>query len=130
MIALNSSFDDNQPLNSFRKDEQPKSIDDLILESKEVNLQQLKEDRPNDFAFCKLPGAVFAGILKDGKRKGPGVMKYSNGRQYEGLWIDDVRHGKGFERYPGGNSYFGDFVKGKAHGQGVFKWANGQEYDG
>lgn len=63
-------------------------------------------------------------------RQGMGVMRYSNGRQYEGEWEDDRRNGRGFERYSNNNSYFGSFKDGKAHGKGVYKWINGEVYDG
>lgn len=44
--------------------------------------------------------SVYIGQLNEkSDRHGYGVMKYSNGRQYEGHWKDDLRVGEGFERY-------------------------------
>jgi len=33
--------------------------------------------------------ALYKGQLRNGKRDGLGIMKYSSGRIYEGSWYDD-----------------------------------------
>jgi hypothetical protein len=35
--------------------------------------------------------------MRNGKRDGLGIMKYSSGRLYEGNWYDDMREGEGYE---------------------------------
>lgn len=75
-------------------------------------------------------GAVYEGEMVDGKREGPGIMKYNNGRLYFGYWQNNLRHGKGFEKFPNGNSYEGTFAEGKAAGKGVYRWGNGEAYEG
>jgi len=75
------------------------------------------------------PEAVFMGEIRDGKREGRGIMKYTSNRVYEGDWKNDIRTGKGFERYTN-NTYVGEFKKSKPWGKGVYKWSNGEVYDG
>ena len=55
-----------------------------MLESNEINLAELQDAQ--GFVERRFPMAIYLGVMKDGKRNGKGVMKYSNGRQYEGLW--------------------------------------------
>lgn len=113
---------------SLNQDESLLNFDEIILESNEIDLANLQK-APN-FVERRFPQAIYLGIMIDGKREGKGIMKYSNGRQYEGNWERDLRNGKGFERYPNGNSYFGSFKMGKADGKGVYTWVNGEVYDG
>lgn len=75
--------------------------------------------------------SVYIGQLDLGtNRHGYGIMKYTNGRQYEGSWENDLRVGEGYERYHNGNTYSGYFKAGKANGHGVYTWVNGEVYDG
>ena len=73
-------------------------FDGILLESNEVDLEELQKEQ--NFTERRFPSAIYIGIMFEGKRQGDGVMKYSNGRQYEGMWERDLRDGKGFERYP------------------------------
>lgn len=98
--------------------------DHVVIESNVIFLEELKLQE--DFNIRTYPEAVYLGKMnKEEERHGPGVMKYSNGRQYEGGWENDKRSGKGFERYANGNTYYGMFLEGKAHGKGVYTWKNG-----
>lgn len=75
--------------------------------------------------------SIYVGQLNEGTdRHGYGIMKYTNGRQYEGTWENDLRVGEGYERYHNGNTYSGNFKAGKADGHGVYTWLNGEVYDG
>jgi hypothetical protein len=100
-------------------------IDEYIPESKEIDLDYLKESK--NYHMKKFPDALYFGeCLRDnnGKliRQGKGIMKYANSRVFEGEWLDDYRHGRGYERYVNGNVYLGEFQHGKAHGKGKYIW--------
>lgn len=61
----------------------PKAV---TVESSLVDLELLRLDTLN-FHECEFNEAIYIGQMnKENERHGLGVMKYSNGRQYEGSW--------------------------------------------
>jgi hypothetical protein len=66
-------------------------LDDLIPESKEVDLDEIKDSMY--YKVKKYADAIYKGLIVKRKREGKGMMKYRNGRVYEGDWKNDMRDG-------------------------------------
>ena len=80
----------------------------------------------------------YVGELKDGRRHGRGLIKYSNHRgpngeepYYFGDWEDDKISGKGI-RHLISSTYEGDWFKGQKHGRGTLQFHDefGERYEG
>ena len=77
-------------------------------------------------------GDVFEGEWVSGWRAdGFGVMRWSDGGQYEGEWKRDRRHGSGKMRYPNGDVFEGTWHSdARVDGEGKMIYANGDLYTG
>jgi hypothetical protein len=60
------------------------------------------------------------------KRSGRGIMKYSNGQQFEGFMVSGERQGTGKCTYPSGKQYFGEWDADMWHGQGILSDGEGK----
>jgi hypothetical protein len=56
---------------------------------------------------------TFIGSLKDGKKHGVGVMKYTDGSVYEGVWYEDKENGCGVLTDSSGKEIHGKWVGGE-----------------
>ncbi len=75
-------------------------------------------------------GDEYEGDLDQGKRQGQGRFSWPSGQRYEGDWDQDQPHGKGRMRYPNGNLFQGTFVRGEPQGEGLMTYAGGDRYQG
>ena len=58
-------------------------------------------------------GAIYQGMMADGKKEGPGIKMCPDGNYYDGSWNDNEMHGDGFFEWAGVAKYKGQFSKGK-----------------
>lgn len=74
-------------------------------------------------------GSKYYGDLKDGKRNGEGICKYSNGNRYDGGWKDDLKDGQG-KLVTDSSIYTGLFKNNLLEGAGKLSFNAGGEYQG
>eukprot|EP00754_Rhynchopus_humris_P037233 Rhum_TRINITY_DN19355_c0_g1::Rhum_TRINITY_DN19355_c0_g1_i1::g.169835::m.169835 len=75
------------------------------------------------------PEYEFSGMMRDGKKNGPGKLVFKYG-VYEGNFVNDMMEGQGRLELKTGNVYDGEFVRSRFEGRGVLRWRNGREYVG
>jgi len=70
----------------------------------------------------------------DGKEKrvkhGTGVMRWSDGREYQGQFEFDKMHGEGTMSWPSGEVYSGQYLNNKKEGIGKLTMADGSRFEG
>lgn len=64
------------------------------------------------------PTGHYEGLMKEGRRHGPGTMDYAEHFLYEGEWQDDRRSGLGYIKFPGG-FFEGMFIRDNVDGRGI-----------
>ena len=70
------------------------------------------------------------GLLQAGKRHGPWVERWADGRVSEGPYVAGKRHGPWVERLANGDVWEGPYVAGKRHGPWVWRWPEGDVWEG
>ena len=65
------------------------------------------------------------GLLQDGNRHGPWVVRYAYGNVAEGAYVDGERHGRWVTRRADGSVAEGPYVDGERHGPWVIRWSDG-----
>ena len=73
---------------------------------------------------------VSEGSLVDGKKHGPWVIRFPDGREYGGPYVDGNRHGRWVVQYESGTVGEGPYVNGKKHGRWVEQYENGTVGEG
>ena len=73
---------------------------------------------------------VSEGSLVDGKKHGPWVIRFPDGREYGGPYVDGNRHGRWVVQYESGTVGEGPYVNGKETGEWVFRYPDGRESRG
>mmetsp|Transcript_11615 Transcript_11615/g.23306 ORF Transcript_11615/g.23306 Transcript_11615/m.23306 type:complete len:405 (+) Transcript_11615:63-1277(+) len=68
-------------------------------------------------------GAVYEGEVKDGKRHGNGMYKWTEGDSYQGMWYMGLPHGLGVAEYASGAAYVGEWYLGDRSGNGMYFFA-------
>ena len=58
------------------------------------------------------------------------VKKKFDDSEYEGQMKDGKKHGKGITRWTDGDVYQGEYKEGKMHGKGIYKFSSGKTYNG
>lgn len=87
----------------------------------------------NDFKILCTDGttATYTGKILNNKRHGKGIMKWSNGDEYESKWKDGVRYEVGTMTFANGDVYNGECGDdGKTNGIGTMTHKNGDVYKG
>tara|TARA_B100001093_G_scaffold509737_1_gene574345 strand:+ start:349 stop:855 length:507 start_codon:yes stop_codon:yes gene_type:complete len=77
----------------------------------------------------KFKDEVYVGNWKDDKKDGWGTLKIDRNCFYEGEWEDNYEHGWGKLKYKDG-FYEGEWKNGKVHGYGKYTFNNGRTLEG
>ena len=73
----------------------------------------------------KFDDQEYEGQMKDGKRHGKGIMRWTDGDVYQGEYKEGKMHGKGIYKFKSGKTYNGEWVNGNMEGKGIMRYTDG-----